>query len=503
MFRRSIFRASIMPVFRACRLGARRLQSTSAPRTDGFTEALPRRDVVAPIICCGVYGLSWWMAEEGRIKGLVEQIEMNTDPQAWPTPKQLLNHFWPFVAGTMAMMLESVACKFAATEDMHWLCTTAMDDDLKATVALCLLVAPAEHSPAFVRAVCEHGTMRRVKEIITIYKTLPREQHDDVLTNACVLGAKVAADPELRAQGLSLADFVWMMPAEQALMYTPYGTEGIAQLWQDDTGLLLRGGAVLRLAELAHGPLFRPTKKDSSIVNQELAGRLLGRLMEQRTRLLAEAQTLEEALLRAQRSAGPATGKRTIWQATGVHRGETEAEVNRRARQAEIESVRAARVVLDEQSSRPSETHLEQYGYILNVISSSLLGFVYGTCRGYIRGYMQDVTPSVCRELSTYVGRRTAVGCALLVGIFEAAPMIKREVIQRMGREEIKSYKQEGALEQLIGIDVAYLGVIAMVNFLFPFVLLPVAFNPTQLLVPPSDTLFPHANPATTPLKPS
>ena len=35
-------------------------------RTDGFNEALPRRDIVAPLVCTGVFGFSWWMAEEGQ-----------------------------------------------------------------------------------------------------------------------------------------------------------------------------------------------------------------------------------------------------------------------------------------------------------------------------------------------------------------------------------------------------------------------------------------------------
>ena len=36
-----------------------------------------------------------------------------------------------------------------------------------------------------------NGTLRRIKEVVQIYKTLPREQHDDVMTNACVITAKV------------------------------------------------------------------------------------------------------------------------------------------------------------------------------------------------------------------------------------------------------------------------------------------------------------------------
>ena len=169
----------------------RRLSTTPGPRTDGFNEALPRGDVVAPIVFGGLFAGAWYMAEEGRIKPLIDEIEPSTDPNAWPTPKQMFGHVWPFVASTLGMIFESVACKFSQTTDMAWLCTDAMNDDMKAAVALCLLVAPAEHSAAFVRTVNEHGTLRRIKEVVQIYKTLPREQHDDVMTNACVITAKV------------------------------------------------------------------------------------------------------------------------------------------------------------------------------------------------------------------------------------------------------------------------------------------------------------------------
>ena len=53
--------------------------------------------------------------------------------------------------------LDSVAAKFATTSDMKFLCTTALNDDIKATTALCILAAPAEHSAPFVRAIAETG----------------------------------------------------------------------------------------------------------------------------------------------------------------------------------------------------------------------------------------------------------------------------------------------------------------------------------------------------------
>ena len=136
------------------------------------------------------------------------------------------------------MLFESVACKFARTDDLRWLCVDAMNDDIKATVALGLLVAPAERSPAFLRAVCDHGTMRRTREIVQIYKTLPRDQHDDVLVNACIVLANVAklSEPELRSQTLPVDDFVWMIPADKGHMYTTYALEGLAHTWRDDPG---------------------------------------------------------------------------------------------------------------------------------------------------------------------------------------------------------------------------------------------------------------------------
>ena len=232
------------------RLGRRGL-SSSTPRIDGFDEALPRRDIVAPLIFGGIYAFSWFSADEGRIKGLAEKVDINTDPEKNPTPTQVFHHLWPYVAGTLGMLFESVACKFSQTSDMDWLCTTALNDDTNAAVALSLLVPPAEYSACFTRAVAQRpGVLHRVKEIVTIYKTLPREQHDDVVVNACILEAKVASLPELKDQGLTIGDFVWMMPEDKAHLYTQYGLEGLQALWKDDPRALLCSGGLLRTLEL-------------------------------------------------------------------------------------------------------------------------------------------------------------------------------------------------------------------------------------------------------------
>ena len=231
---------------RAVRVAVRHRQTrqlATDARTDGFNEALPRGDLVVPVICTAMYGFSWWAADEGRIQALAETVEVNTDPNANPTPKQMFHHFWPYAAGTLGMLFESVACKFSKTADMKWLCTTALNDDTNAAIALSILTPPAEFSPAFVRAICDYpGALQRIKDIIHIYKTLPREQHDDVVVNACVVAAKVAAMPDLKAQGLGLGDFVWMLPGDKAHLYAQYGLEGIAALWKDVRRRALCGG---------------------------------------------------------------------------------------------------------------------------------------------------------------------------------------------------------------------------------------------------------------------
>jgi hypothetical protein len=81
--------------------------------------------------------------------------------------------------------------------------------------------------------------------------------------------------PELRADGLGAEDFVWMMPEDQAHLYTASGIEGLAHTWQADPKAMLRAGGATRLAELAAGVPFRYPKKENSVANQELARRVL------------------------------------------------------------------------------------------------------------------------------------------------------------------------------------------------------------------------------------
>ena len=342
--------------------------------------------------------------------------------------------------------------------------------------------------------------------------------------------------PELRADGLGVDEFVWMMPEEQAHLYTPSGIEGVAHTWQEDPKAMLRAGGATRLAELAAGTPFRYPKKENSVANQELARRVLqhvdsaevgrerpqptpaaahhppqaaahhpGRLWRSAGRLCAlwgrasarqtgvtvswrgawltarpwmrrclagwpssarswcargrssrrscSESSGRRARARSARPSGrhvpppylphisptsPAPQRKTIWQATGVHRGETEAELGRKRRQQELDNCRADMATLRSASvaALSQRSVLEQYGPALNMLSGGALGGLYGAARGWFRGWWQEVTPSVCRELMAHVGRRTGVGTALLVGTFEAAPWIKRQARASLGRED-------------------------------------------------------------------
>ena len=469
-------------------LRRRALSVSTEVRTDGFNEALPRRDIVAPLFCAGVYAFSWYAADEGRIQKLAEQVEVNTDPNKNPTPYQVFCHLWPYVAGTLGMLFESVACKFSQTKDMVWLCTTALNDDTNAAVALSLLTPPAEFSAAFTRAICEQpGALPRIKEIVQIYKTLPREQHDDVVVNACVVCAKVAALPELKGEGLSVADFSWMMPeGDKAHLYAQYGLEGVAMLWKEDTRALLATGGVLRTFELLDGAPLRPNKPESSMVNQLLAHRLFTEMLAKRNELVAEGQLVQATLQRSQAVAGTGARKKTVWQRAGVQKGENELEANARARSSELHNLEGSLELLRTYAPSAYLSHIEKYTPVVTGLTAAALGALYGGGRAYFRGWREDVTPSVCRELAAHSSKRTALGALLLVAAFELAPTLKAEALKLAGAQEVASYKDPDALKQLVYIDCAYIAAIGLINFAFPFSLLPWACNPAQVLILPS-----------------
>ena len=203
--------------------------------------------------------------------------------------------------------------------------------------------------------------------------------------------------------------------------------------------------------------------------------------------LLAEAGKAEASLAAEVRAAGSSKPVTTIWQRAGVHRGETEQEMSARVRSGELDAVRGGMQALASFAPRQPLQYLEQYASALVIGTAGLLGALYGGARGYARAWWMDVTPSVCRELAGHVAMRSAIGSMLLVGFFEAAPWLKKQALTSANRKEVDDFRHPEALSQLVAVDLAYLGAIAAVNFLFPYVLIPVALNPAQLLVLPSD----------------
>ena len=96
-------------------------------------------------------------------------------------------------------------------------------------------------------------------------------------------------------------------------------------------------------------------------------------------------------------------------------------------------------------------------------------------------------------EIAGVVSRRASLGAMLLVGFFEAAPLLRKKAFEAMGKAEVTDLSDPDALQQLTAVDLAYLGVIAAINFAFPYVLVPVAFNPAQLVVLPASTTINEA----------
>jgi len=203
------------------------------------------------------------------------------------------------------------------------------------------------------------------------------------------------------------------------------------------------------------------------------------RFNEQKDLLLSTADSLEKRIELDILAAGQGSGRKTIWQATGVHRGETELEIARREKREQLLSVRRAREVLTsgKAASTPTPvdemlglqgTLLERFAPLMHVTSAGSLAYGLGALRGYLNGWWADVTPSVCRELAGVVGKRSAIGAALLVVALEAMPRVKKQALDALGRKDITSYAQDGALEQLLAIDAAYIALLAGLNFFFP-----------------------------------
>ena len=125
-------------------------------------------------------------------------------------------------------------------------------------------------------------------------------------------------------------------------------------------------------------PTLRPTKGDSSAINQLLAHRLFAKLAAERDSLLAEAGKAEASLAAEVRAAGSSKPVTTIWQRAGVHRGETEQEMSARVRSGELDAVRGGMQALASFAPRQPLQYLEQYASALVIGTAGLLGALYG-----------------------------------------------------------------------------------------------------------------------------
>jgi hypothetical protein len=146
-----------------------------------------------------------------------------------------------------------------------------------------------------------------------------------------------------------------------------------------------------------------------------------------------------------------------------------------------------------------------------------VLGGVYGYVRALARARWRDITPSTARRLGFHVGLRSAVGVALLVGVQEAFSKSKRErpaqlmaaadgvaaaVGLRAGSVSSPTAAAGGNVRDgyapsdvpaLVVVDLAAILVLGIVNFAFPYCIVPALLNPLQFLLPPAEPRYPTA----------
>lgn len=196
----------------------------------------------------------------------------------------------------------------------------------------------------------------------------------------------------------------------------------------------------------------------------------------------------------------------------------------RRQLQADLATVESQLALLASvQGKLAAPTLHERFGWAADLGTAGLLGGLYGYGRAYLRARWRDITPSTARELGSYVGRRTALGVVLLLGLQEALGHAKRDRYADVlggigklgaalglggggggaaekagaGREGggstaagVAGYSQEG-LQALVAIDLANIAVLGVVSFCFPYIIVPSLLQPLQFLLPPSSPAFP------------
>lgn len=202
----------------------------------------------------------------------------------------------------------------------------------------------------------------------------------------------------------------------------------------------------------------------------------------------------------------------------GLSQRETSSAVQRRQLDADLATAEPELAHLKGLAARagPSAapTLHERFGFVADVATAGVVGALYGYARASALAWYKDVTPSMARKLTAHVARRTAIGVMLLIGLQEAVIYVKRHRREDINHlvDRAKSlgiavgvpmdsgadasetgdskYSQEG-LPTLIAVDLANIAILGIVNFCFPYVIVPTLLHPLQFIMPPVEPAFP------------
>lgn len=153
-------------------------------------ESLAARLALAPDMrYAAATGAVWWASRARRAEGRVRALGMWRGQRGREerTPAALAPRSAP--ALSTHLRPSSVIRHPSSVHPSSFLCTEALDADYMAPTAIALLSFPVDHAP-FVESLWAQGAVDKVAHILAIYKTLPPDQHDDVLTNAALIGAR-------------------------------------------------------------------------------------------------------------------------------------------------------------------------------------------------------------------------------------------------------------------------------------------------------------------------